>query len=154
PEAKTSMEWQDKDTLLIATDWGEGTLTESGYPFVIKRLKRGQKLSEAVEVFRGAKENVATSPMVIEDAAGKRYFGAARADTFFTTSYFYFPEGGGAPLQYPVPPKSTVQGVFADTLLLTLEEDWQPEGQEAFKTGDLVGFKWSSFIKDGKLPKV
>ena len=54
PEAKSSIEWQDKDTLLIATDWGAGALTESGYPFVIKRLKRGQKLADAVELFRGA----------------------------------------------------------------------------------------------------
>ncbi len=57
PEAKTSFEWVDKDTLLVATDWGaeggQGTLTESGYPFVVKRLKRGQALADAVEVFRG-----------------------------------------------------------------------------------------------------
>ena len=26
------------DTLLVATDFGPGTLTESGYPFIVKRL--------------------------------------------------------------------------------------------------------------------
>jgi prolyl oligopeptidase len=154
PEAKTSLVWQDKDTLLIATDWGEGTLTESGYPFIVKRLYRGQKLADAVEVFRGTKENVGAFPMVIEDANGKRYLGAAQSETFFTSSFYYFPDTGSAPMKFPIPLKSTPQGVFADTLLLTLEQDWQPEGQEAFRTGDLVGFKWSSFIADGKLPKV
>ena len=154
PEAKSSVEWQDKDTLLIATDWGEGTLTDSGYPFVVKRLKRGQKLAEAAEVFRGTKENVATSPFVIEDSSGKRHFGAVQSETFFTSSFFYFPETGGAPVKFPLPPKATPQGVFADTLLVTLEQDWQPEGQEAFKVGDLVGFRWSEFATSGKLPKV
>src|SRR5262245_59964503 len=32
PEAKSDVAWKDADTLLIATDWGPGTLTESGYP--------------------------------------------------------------------------------------------------------------------------
>src|SRR5690606_5869745 len=66
PEAKTSAEWMDTDTLLVASDWGaeggQGTLTESGYPFVVKRLSRGQSLDQAVEVFRGAKENVGVFP--------------------------------------------------------------------------------------------
>jgi len=159
PEAKTTLAWQDKDTLLVATDWGEGSLTESGYPFIVKRLYRGQKLADAVEVFRGTRENVGAFPMVIEDAAGKRYLGAAQSETFFTSSFYYFPETGSAPLKFPIPPKSTPQGVFADTLLVTLEQDWTPAseggvGQDAFKTGDLIGFKWSSFIADGKLPKV
>ncbi|MDP3737952.1 MAG: prolyl oligopeptidase family serine peptidase [Hyphomonadaceae bacterium] len=158
PEAKTSAEWQDKDTLLIATDWGpeggQATLTDSGYPFVVKRLKRGQKLAEASEVFRGTKENVGAFPLVIEDSSGKRHFGAVQAETFFTSSYFYFPETGGAPVKFPLPPKATPQGVFADTLLVTLEQDWQPEGQGAFKVGDLIGFRWSEFAASGKLPKV
>ena len=53
PEAKHSVEWADRDTLLIGTDWGEGSLTESGYPYIVKRWKRGQPLSSATEVFRG-----------------------------------------------------------------------------------------------------
>ncbi|HEX5007775.1 MAG TPA: prolyl oligopeptidase family serine peptidase, partial [Hyphomonadaceae bacterium] len=164
PEAKTSFEWVDKDTLLVATDWGpedgQGTLTESGYPFVVKRLKRGQKLSEAVEVFRGSKENVGTFPMVIDDASGKRWFGAVRADTFFTSSFFLFPEsmsgaGSGEPVQIPLPPKATVRGVYADTLLVSLEQDWEPgEDQPVFRTGDLVGIRWSEFLATGHLPLV
>lgn len=155
PEAKSSIEWRDKDTLLIATDWGAdgSTLTESGYPFVIKTLKRGQALADAVEIFRGEKTDVAASPVALEDGSGKRWFGAVRAETFYTSSWVIFPESG-EPLKLPIPQKSTPQGIFADTLLLTLEEDWSPEGQSPFKAGDLVGFSWSAFLKDGKLPKV
>jgi prolyl oligopeptidase len=154
PEAKSSIEWQDKDTLLIATDWGEGALTESGYPFVIKRLYRGQKLEQAVEVYRGDVKDVATSPFALEDASGKRWFGAARAETFYTSSYFLFPESGSSPVRIPLPAKSSPQGIFADTLIATIEEDWTPEGQETFKAGDLIGYKWSEFVSTGKLPKV
>jgi len=164
PEAKSSIEWQDKDTLLIATDWGnenedlsgdKPTLTESGYPFVIKRLKRGQALRDAVEVFRGERTDVAASPVSLEDGAGNKWFGAVRAETFYTSSWFIFPKAGeGRTLKLPIPAKSSPQGIFADTLLLTLEEDWEPEGQGEFKAGDLVGFNWSSFVANGNLPKV
>jgi len=160
PEAKSSIEWQDQDTLLIATDWGneagdKPTLTESGYPFVIKRLKRGQALRDAVEVFRGAVTDVATSPVALEDGAGNRWFGAVRSETFYTSSWFIFSRSGeGRTLKLPIPAKSSPQGIFTDTLLLTLEEDWKPEGQGDFKAGDLVGFNWSSFVADGNLPRV
>ncbi len=154
PEAKSDAVWVDKDTLLVATDWGSGTLTESGYPFVVKRLKRGQTLAEAVEVFRGTAQDVATSPLVLGDSAGKRWFGAVRGETFFTSSFHMFPDGGGAPVKLPIPLKSSPRGLYNDRLLVTLEEDWTPEGQGFFKSGDLIAFSWSSFLKDAKLPAV
>ena len=154
PEAKSDAAWQDKDTLLVATDWGPGSLTESGYPFVVKRLKRGQKLGEAVEVFRGRQTDVATSPFVLEDSSGKRWFGAVQGETFFTSSFHMFSEAGGAPVKVPLPLKSTPRGIYNDRLLATLEEDWTPEGQGSFKSGDLIAFSWSKFLGDGKLPPV
>src|SRR5262249_38076166 len=36
PEAKSNLSWLDRDTLLVATNYGAGTLTQSGYPFVLK----------------------------------------------------------------------------------------------------------------------
>ncbi|MBA3051073.1 MAG: S9 family peptidase, partial [Brevundimonas sp.] len=46
PEGKHRIEWLDRDTLLVATDFGmengAATLTESGYPFIVKSLKRGE----------------------------------------------------------------------------------------------------------------
>ncbi|HOZ27600.1 MAG TPA: prolyl oligopeptidase family serine peptidase, partial [Hyphomonadaceae bacterium] len=155
PEAKSSITWQDKDTLLIATDWGGDTpsLTESGYPFVVKQLKRGEALGQAVEVYRGDVKDVAASAFALEDEHGKRWFGASRAETFFTSSYVLFRDGA-EPVKIPLPEKASPQGVFADTLIATIEEDWAPEGQGPFKSGDLIGYKWGEFVATGKLPKV
>src|SRR5579859_2789501 len=36
PKSKQQVAWVDKDTLLVARDWGKGTMTTSGYPFVVK----------------------------------------------------------------------------------------------------------------------
>ncbi len=44
PHSKQSVAWVDKDTLLVERDWGTGTMTSSGYPFVVKEWKRGTPL--------------------------------------------------------------------------------------------------------------
>jgi prolyl oligopeptidase len=158
PEAKSGVVWKDIDTLLVDTDWGpengKSSLTTSGYPFITKALKRGQALKDATEVFRGKESDVASGAFAIEDTEGHRWFGASEGLTFFTSAYSIFPEKGGAPMPVPLPPKASIVGVFADTLLATLQQDWTPDGQSALKTGDLIGFSWSQFLKDGKLPKV
>lgn len=50
-EAKTDVTWVDKDTLLVATDFGPGSLTDSGYPRFVKLWKRGTPLEKAKTVF-------------------------------------------------------------------------------------------------------
>jgi prolyl oligopeptidase len=47
PEAKMSLDWRDKDTLFVATDFGAGSLTDSGYARIVKVWKRGTPISAA-----------------------------------------------------------------------------------------------------------
>ncbi|AQQ14202.1 Prolyl endopeptidase [Corynebacterium glaucum] len=56
PEAKTDVSWVDLDTLLVGTDTGEGSLTDSGYPAQVQRWTRA---GEREEVFRGERSDVA-----------------------------------------------------------------------------------------------
>ncbi len=70
--SKQNVDWLDDDTLIVARDWGPGTMTASGYPFVVKTLKRGQSLDQATEVFRGKPEDVAVNPVVLHDGDGHK----------------------------------------------------------------------------------
>ena len=70
PEGKHRVSWIDHDTLAVATDWTKDEVTASGYPYVVKLLKRGQPLGAAHEVFRGAKTDVAVSPAVLREPDG------------------------------------------------------------------------------------
>ena len=54
PEGKHRVAWLDENTLLVATDFGVGSLTESGYPFIVKTLLRGEDLKNAPELYRGS----------------------------------------------------------------------------------------------------
>ena len=40
-ESKGSATWVDKDNILVATNYGPGTMTTSGYPSIVKLWKRG-----------------------------------------------------------------------------------------------------------------
>ena len=72
PRSKQRIAWEDKDTLLVVRDWGQGSQTTSGYGFVVKRLHRGQSLDQAQEVFRGAEKDggYGVTPIVLTDASG------------------------------------------------------------------------------------
>ncbi len=53
PEAKTGVTWVDRNTLLVGTDTGEGSLTDSGYPARVLTWKRGTEISQAELFFCG-----------------------------------------------------------------------------------------------------
>jgi len=70
PESKGGATWVDADTLLVSRDFGPGTLTSSGYPMIVKVLKRGQSLDQATTVFTGQPTDVSVGGFVLRDADG------------------------------------------------------------------------------------
>jgi len=142
PESKQTVDWLDADTLILTRDWGAGTTTDSGYGMVVKTLKRGQSLGEAVEVFRGEKADVSARPHVLRDALGNRVVLIERATDFFHTKTFLLDEAGKANL-LPIPERSSIRGMVDGDLILTVEETWnftrQPQGQvRTYPAGALV----------------
>jgi len=140
PEAKTDLTWQDRDSLLVATDWGEGTLTTSGYPFVVKRWKRGTPLSEAREVHHGKREDVGVSPFSMEGTGGTRFLGISQSETFFTASYHALTPSGVT--RMTLPPKATLRGLHRGELLFTIEQEWEIGGRK-WATGSLLSMPQS-----------
>ena len=48
PEAKSEVEWLDENHVFVGTDFGPGSLTDSGHPRVVKLWKRGSPLTSAI----------------------------------------------------------------------------------------------------------
>ena len=63
PEAKTVIAWADKDYLLVGTDFGAGSLTDSGYSRQIKLWKRGTTIDKAKMVMEIDTKDVRASAM-------------------------------------------------------------------------------------------
>ena len=136
PEAKSDVTWKDANTLLVATDWGEGSLTESGYPYIVKQWSRGQPLAEAKEIHRGQATDVGVSPFSIEGEHGQRLVGIREADTFFTTSWWLLgPKGEVSRITLPA--KANLHALHQGQLVFSIDEDWKIGGK-AWKSGALV----------------
>ncbi len=147
PESKQNATWVDQDTLLVSRDWGPGTMTKSGYPFVIKELKRGQSLDQARELFRGTEGDVSTSAFVLRDGDGAVHgIGAQRAVDFFNSEYSLLTDAG--PVKLPLPAKSDVSGIIDGRLLVSVREDWTPAPGRAFKSGSLVSYDLVEWKRD------
>ncbi len=141
PRSKQMIAWEDADTLLVARDWGPGSLTASGYPFIVKRLRRGQALDQAAEVTRGTPADISVSPEVLVDGDGHKAVLVDRGVTFFTKEYQQETPQGLVPL--PLPPKATVIGLVAGRLVVKLDQDWQPKAGPEIPAGSLAALDLS-----------
>ena len=147
PEGKQSVSWLDADTLLVSRDWGEGTLTKSGYAFVAKTLKRGQKLEEAKEIFRGTSDDVQAGAFALRDNKGKVHAVLGqRGVNFFDREYTLLTGKGLVKLD--LPKKASPAGIIDGRLLLTIREDWAPRPGLAFKSGSLLSYDLAEWKRD------
>lgn len=151
-ESKGTTSWLDEDSLVIGVDFGEGTMTDSGYPMIAKLWKRGTPLSEAMELGRGEKTDVGYWPGVFELSDGRREIVISRSVTFYDSETFWVPVKDGkigSPVKFPIPQKSNLGSEFKGQVLLSLNEDWR-----GFKSGDLVSFSIDDFMADGEIKDV
>ena len=123
PKSKQGATWVDKDTLLVSRDWGEGTLTASSYPFVVKLVKRGQALASATEVFRGAAgDQLGTYAATLTDAQGHRAVMIERRRTFFGGDKLLWTPGGTVALEMPA--RAFAEGMVDGRVLFTTSDPW------------------------------
>ncbi len=144
--SKQRIDWQDKDTLLVSRDWGGGTLTNSGYPFVVERWKRGTPLESATEIFRGQPtDELSSEANVIHDASGHQLVTINRGVTFFTSQTFVETPKGLK--QLAIPSKAGVAGMIDGRVLIHTHEDWAANGH-TIPAGSLVELKLADVLRD------
>ena len=123
PKSKQDAEWIDRDTLLVARDWGQGTMTASGYPFVVKRVRRGEPLDQAVEVFRGApSDQVSSGAYSLTDAAGRRLTFITRGTTFFGHETHLLT--GKGPVKLDLPPRARPIALVDRQVVFETSDPW------------------------------
>lgn len=141
PEAKSEVSWQDHDSLYVMSDFGPGSLTDSGYPRVVKTWRRGQPLAQAQTVFEGRQADVAVHAARI-DAQGRRYDVITRAPTFFTTETRLLVAGEWRRLDKP---DHVGVDFFDNWLLLTPKQDWKI-GAKTWRSGSLLAIDVEAYL--------
>src|ERR1051326_90589 len=142
PEAKSDVAWRNHDVIYVGTDFGPGSLTDSGYPREVKEWKRGTKLSDAKLVFEGKTSDVSAGVAVVHDH-GRIYEFVSRAPTFFTSEDHV--RQGDKWLKIEKPEDAIVQ-TFKDQILLRLRSDWKVN-DKTYPAGALLATGFDDYLK-------
>jgi prolyl oligopeptidase len=141
PEAKSSAGWIDADTLYVGTDFGPGSMTDSGYPRVAKRWKRGTPLALAELVYEGRRDDIAATAYRDHSKGFERDF-ILRNITFYTNELFLLRDGKALRIDKP---DSAEVSAFRDSMLINLREDWTAGGK-TWPAGALLATDFEAFL--------
>jgi prolyl oligopeptidase len=143
PEAKQNTAWLDADTLLIGTDFGDGTMNESGYARQVRVWKRGTSLSDAALIHDSAPEIVFNFPMASHRGDGQ-YAGVIQGPDFFT-QVLYLMNDEGKLQKLDLPLGIDFQGFFGDQMIILMRKGWETGGKSV-AAGSLVSVKVSDLL--------
>jgi len=142
PEAKSEVDWLDENTLYVGTDFGPGSLTDSGYPRLVKRWKRGTPLAEATTVFEGESKDVSVSVSVDQTPGFERTLFVRSVD-FFNSKTFL--QQGDKLVLLDIPSDAT-PSFMRDTMLLHLRSELKV-GDTSFPSGSLLHTNAAAYLK-------
>ena len=147
PRGKHRVAWEDADHILVASEFTSGDQTASGYPYIVKRLARGQDLSAAVEVYRGDKSDggYGVSPAVVHDVQDHSLALIERPlDTFHSQTWVITPAGVK---QLAIPTKAQIVELVDGRVIVNLNEAWRV-GDDSFPAGALVSLDLAAVKTD------
>lgn len=169
PEAKTRASYKSRDVLYVGSDFGPGSLTDSGYPRVIKEWVRGTKIEDAPVVFEGETTDVSVSAYMNDQRlrGGPIYEIRSRSLTFYTTQrwvrriqYEHLLAPHDPARSVVEEPEEFVQvdvqedaGVtyVGKWMIISLRSDWEPvPGGPTYKAGSLIYTDVDTFLDKGK----
>ena len=134
PVAKQGTDWIDEDTLFVGTDFGEGSMTESGYPRIVKRWTRGTPLAEAETLYEGDPQSVWAFATRLRTDAGDIDLVVEGLD-FWTSKRFQLLDGELHELDLPI--SAVIEDAFDGKLIVSLKEDWS-RGETTWARGTVL----------------
>ena len=149
PHGKQRSAWEDDNTLLVAREWQPGDLTASGYPFIVKRVARGEPLGAAKEIYRGTAKDggYGVTPVSLHDGDGHQIVMINRPLSTFESENYLVTKSGVERLDLPL--KQTVQALVSNALIVSIDQDWNA-GATHIAQGTLVAFDLKELNADPK----
>ena len=142
PEAKGSLSWRDEDSVYVATDFGPGSMTSSGYARTVKLWRRGFPMSGAKLVYEGEHDDLAVAAFRDHTPGFERDF-VWRGLAFYSNElYLVGADGQARKLELP---DSADKDVHREWLTLQLREPFEVGGQR-FEAGSLLVAKFDDVV--------
>lgn len=143
PEAKGGMNWIDRDTVFVYTDFGNDSLTSSGYPRIAKRWQRGTPLASATTVYAGLAADMYIAAYHDDSPGFERNF-VSRTLAFYNDELYLLRDDDQ--LTKIDVPNSVNKSVFHEYLLLELREPWEVAGKQ-YVAGSLLVTNLAGFLQ-------
>jgi len=141
PEAKSDVSWIDRDTLFVGTDFGAGSLTESGYPRIVKQWRRGTPPDSATTVYEAAVDDLTASGHQDTTPGWERGFVQRQID-FYTSELFW--RRGEELVRIDKPLDASAYAV-REHLVIELRSDWTI-GDITYPQGALLATGFDAFV--------
>ena len=141
PEAKSRIAWRNRDSLFVATDFGPGTLTTSGYPRTVRVWARGTPLAAAPLVYAGQPDDMSVTGWHDPTPGFERDF-VSRQITFWTNEFFLRRDDRLVPIDKPADANA---GVHREWLFLELRSPWTV-GDTTYAAGSLLATNFERFL--------
>jgi len=150
PESKGSVSWIDIDHLFVSTDFGNGSMTDSGYPRMAKLWKRGTPIEQAKLVYEGKQEDMSVGAVHDDSPGFERNF-VTRNIAFYNDELFLVKDSGE--LVKIDAPNTASKSVFKQYLLLELREAWTL-GTKTYPAGSLLVSDFDRFLRGERVFEV
>ena len=132
--SKGATEWVDKNTLLVAADFGAGSMTLSGYPRIIKKWARGTSINDAKTIMETDSTIVGVFPVSFY-SNNKIHNALFKMISFFETEMYYLRDNEIKKLNIPL--DAQIQGLYNMELMMALQSEWKINGT-TYPAGALV----------------
>ena len=146
-EAKTQLSWIDEDSVYVGTDFGEGSLTDSGYARTARIWERGVPVQEAREVFAGEQADVAAGVYRTWDQ-DTPYDIAYRSPSFFTAESYLLDDDGKL-VRIDIPEDADLEGVMNGQMIVELKSDWKP-ADTTYSQGSVISIDFARFMEGAR----
>jgi prolyl oligopeptidase len=148
PVSKSSFTWFDQDTVIVTAAYTEDEQTTSGYPRVVKRLRRGQKLDQAQTVYTADVNDLAVSAYPSGDGG----YIIDRAIDFYNTETLIL--NGRIKRKIPLPTDTLFAIHFKGQMVFSLRSTWKAPDGTIVKPGGLYSFDYGFWNLSGKLGRI
>jgi prolyl oligopeptidase len=146
PNAKSDVSWAGPDALFVGTDFGAGSLTDSGYPRIVKLWRRGTQLTGATKLAEGEKSDVSVSAYTLVDG-NQTWPVVNRAVDFYHHKISHLADSGQL-VPSPLPDDADIVDVLDGRVIASLKTPWQNHA-----AGTLVAYSIPDLLA-GKAPAI
>ncbi len=146
-ESKGSARYVDENTLIVSTDFGEGTMTDSGYPKQVKLWKRGSSLKDARLIYEGETADAFMTAGYILRDDDQAYTLVSRSLTTFSSQKMVWMNN--KIIKLDIPEDASLNDILNNQLIIQLKSDWTVN-TKTYTTGTLLSLNFTELLKGNK----